>query len=401
MGEPGAGVLLTSVDVRGFRSARSVSFQPGAMSALVGEANAGKSNLIAAIRAVLDPEGATLGPSDVGEGGDGTISIRLGLAGGEEATLEGTPEHHSLQRPTAAPPVLFLPAAERGTTLVAEGGGRGDGAERAREFLRRALAGGGGPSSTAPALALIDALESCCASGERGLVLLIEEPELYLRPQAQRYLYRLLLALSEAGNQVFYSTNSPAFLNVARLHELGLVTYDPERGTAVHQPEPLPATSEFRALSEFDAERSELLLARAALLVEGLTEKVVFPFVFRALGLDVDRLGISIVECGGKTNLALFARVCQASGIPCVAVHDSDAAPSGRVSHAHRVLNTQVAQLVGAERVVVLDPDFEGVAGLRGGGRKPEQARLAFIAGRDIPEPLRRAARLVASLARD
>ena len=38
-------------------------------------------------------------------------------------------------------------------------------------------------------------------------------------------------------------------------------------------------------MTEFDAARSELFLARAAVLVEGLTEKLVLPFVFAALGL--------------------------------------------------------------------------------------------------------------------
>jgi hypothetical protein len=46
---------ITEVEVKGFRSARDVSFSPGPVCALVGEANAGKSNLIAAIRSVLDP----------------------------------------------------------------------------------------------------------------------------------------------------------------------------------------------------------------------------------------------------------------------------------------------------------------------------------------------------------
>jgi len=32
-------------------------------------------------------------------------------------------------------------------------------------------------------------------------VLLIEEPELFLRPQAQRYLYRQLRAFADNGNQ--------------------------------------------------------------------------------------------------------------------------------------------------------------------------------------------------------
>jgi len=44
-------------------------------------------------------------------------------------------------------------------------------------------------------------------------VVLIEEPELFLRPQAQRYFYRLLRAFAERGNQVLYSTHEPAFLN--------------------------------------------------------------------------------------------------------------------------------------------------------------------------------------------
>ena len=70
---------------------------------------------------------------------------------------------------------------------------------------------------------VVDALESCCARGLGGLLLLIEEPELYLRPQAQRYLYRVLREFSSAGNQVIYSTHSPAFLNVARLDELVFV----------------------------------------------------------------------------------------------------------------------------------------------------------------------------------
>jgi hypothetical protein len=38
--------------------------------------------------------------------------------------------------------------------------------------------------------------ESCSSKGLGGLLLLIEEPELYLRPQTQRYLYRLLREFS-------------------------------------------------------------------------------------------------------------------------------------------------------------------------------------------------------------
>lgn len=392
---------LASVEVRGFRSARSVSFAPGAVSALVGEANAGKSNLIAAIRAVLDPEAAPLQPSDRAEGGGGTISIRLGFAGGGEALLEGTPTNHSLDLPSTAPAVLFLPAADRGTTLVAGEVSAGVRAGRVLDFFWRALSGRGA-SSTAPALAFVEALESCCTSGVGGVVLLIEEPELYLRPQAQRYLYRLLRQFAAAGNQVIYSTHSPAFLSVGRLDELVFVERLPQTGTHAAQPEPVTPDEDFRILTEFDAERGELFLAHSVLLVEGQTEKLVFPFVFSALGYDHNREAISIVECGGKPNIPLFARICRAVGVPFVVVHDSDQHSGRKPIAAERALNALIAESADKESTVVLEPDFESIAGLEGHRHKPERAwrRFASLPPDEIPTPLRRAAELAVELAR-
>ena len=392
---------LTRVEVRGFRSARDVSFSPGPMCALVGEANTGKSNLLAAIRAVLDPAWAPLTASDAAEGGDGEISIRVSLAAGGEAALEGTFTRHGMTGPAALPPVAFLPAAARAGAVLAAGSDQGRGASRALEIFQGALAQDG-PTPAATALSVVDALESCCSLGVGGLLLLIEEPELYLRPQAQRYLYRLLREFSLAGNQVIYSTHSPAFLNVARLDELVLVEQLPRVGTHAVQPDPVTPDEDFRVLTEFDAARSELFLARAAVLVEGVTEKLVLPFVFAALGHDVDREAISIIECGGKPNLPLFTRICRATGVPFVVVHDSDRRANGRLVAAERALNALIAESAGEERTVVLDPDFEAVAGLAGHKRKPERAWREFASrsSAEMPPPLVRVAELALSLAR-
>jgi putative ATP-dependent endonuclease of OLD family len=233
-------------------------------------------------------------------------------------------------------------------------------------------------------------------------VLLIEEPELYLRPQAQRYFYRLLREFSLAGNQIIYSTHSPAFLNVTRMEELVFVERLPATGTHALQPEPVSADEDFRVMTEFDASRSELFLAHAIVLVEGLTEKLVLPFVFAALGYDVDREAISIVECGGKPNIALFARICKATGIPFVVVHDSDRRTSGRLAPAEQALNALIAETAGQERVIVLDPDFEAVAGLSGHRHKPEHAWREFAkrpAG-EMPRQLVNAAELTISFVR-
>jgi predicted ATP-dependent endonuclease of OLD family len=391
---------IVGVDVKGFRSIRDLSFSPGTMCALVGEASAGKSNLLAAIRAVLDPAGAPLAPTDPATGAGGEVSIRLGLADGSEASLEGTPERHTLTGPAVAPPVLFLSADARAGAVLAEQVPSGAGTAHALGTFHRVLARDR-PTSAGQALSVVDAVRSCCSLGLSGLVLLIEEPELYLRPQRQRYLYRLLRELSVAGNQIIYSTHSPAFLNVSRLDELVFVERLPRTGTRALQPALVSADDDFRILTEFDAERSELFLARAVVLVEGLTEKLALPFVFAALGHDVDEEAISVIECGGKPNIPLFARICGAVGVPYVVVHDSDRRPNGRISAAERVLNALIADTAGKERTVVLDPDFEAIAGLKGRSRKPERALRAFASrpAAQMPRPLVAAARLAISLA--
>ncbi len=388
---------VTRVEVSGFRSARAVSFSPGPLSALVGEANAGKSNLLAAIRAALDPAAAPLTAADMTEGGEGQVSIRVRLADGRKVALEGSPGQNAVTGGANAPPTLFLPAEERAGAMLAAWTPTREGP--AAKVFERALAQRA-LTLAARAHAVLEAVESCRSQGVGGLLLLIEEPELYLRPQAQRYLYRLLREFSLAGNQVIYSTHSPAFLNVTRMDELVFVERRPATGTHALQPEPVSADEDFRVMTEFDAARSELFLARAVVLVEGLTEKLVLPFVFSALGYDVDREAISIIECGGKPNIPFFARICRAAGIPFLVVHDSDRKASGKLVAAERALNALIAETAGADRVVVLDPDFEAVAGLHGNRRKPERAWKEFAerTSSEMPRQLVRVAEAAVSL---
>jgi hypothetical protein len=290
-----------------------------------------------------------------------------------------------------------LPAEARASALLAEGA-RGD-ADGRVEIFRRAFERRRPATAACRALSLIEALESCCAQGVAGVLLLIEEPELYLRPQAQRYLYRLLREFARDGNQVVYSTHSPAFLNVARLDELVFVERLPSTGTRALQPAPVPPDEDFRVLMEFDAARSELFLARAAVLVQGQTEKLVLPLVFSALGYDADREAISIVECGGKPNIPFFSHICTTIGIPFVILHDSDRRPSARLTPADQALNALIAETAGDARVIALDPDFEAVA--RVAGHKPERAWREFAerTAAQMPQELVHAAELALSLA--
>jgi hypothetical protein len=385
--------LLTSVRVRGYRSARDVELRLGPVSALVGEARSGKSNLLWAIRTLLDP--AVSPRRDDLRGRAGALTVEAQLADGRMIGLTARPPREQRASRQGAPPVVFLPALRRSGPLLDVDGTPGRGDEAVRTFSTLIDDGLKASSSSTAAGALVAGIDACRKAAVDGVVFLIEEPELFLRPQTQRYLYRRLRQLAAAGNQVIYSTHAPAFLNVARLEELVLVRYSERRGTHLVQPEALEADEAFRVVSEFDAERSELFLARAVILVEGRTEKLVLPTIFAALDHDADRAQVSIVECGGKSNIPVFARICKACRIPFVVVHDRDAAAGERPIPAEVELNRLIARLAGRRRTIVLEPDFEGVTGLRGHSNKPERAWEHFSTeGVRVPEPLERAVRL-------
>ena len=59
-------------------------------------------------------------------------------------------------------------------------------------------------------------------------------------------------------------------------------------------------------------------------------------------------------------------------------VHDSDLRPDREPSEAEQKLNALIRRQAGARRTVVLEPDFEGVAGFHGREHKPERAWAAW-----------------------
>jgi len=374
--------LLREVRAVNFRNARELVVQPGPVCALIGEPGTGKSNALFAVRALLDP-GYELPMS--ARTGEQALSIEATLTDGRTISLDDR---------DGAPAVIHFPAALRDDGLVA---GTADGrAAAVLGAIHRAL-----EHAPAPRIALVQGLEAC-ADGAEGIVFAIEEPELFLAPHGHRYLSRLLRKLASGGNQVLYTTHAPGLLNVAALEEVNLVTRDELGVTSIERLRPIDVDDTFRVLCEFDAERAELFFSRAAILVEGMTEKMTLPFVFAALGFDPDREQISIVECGGKSMLPLFVEICKRAHIPYVVVHDSDMRPGREPVESEVKLNELIRRRAGARRTVVLEPDFEGVVGYRGRQHKPERAwtRLARASRDELPAPLVRAVELALASAR-
>jgi predicted ATP-dependent endonuclease of OLD family len=363
--------------MHGYRAARDLDFEPGSMCALVGEASSGKSTVLTAIWTLLEAAAPPPTIDDVSHGSSGRIHLEADVERSASIFLDARPPETLNLNRAGAPPVLFFPANLRSSAVVAPA--TGVGAADVAELFEPPLAAHHWAQADG-GLQLVMGMERLLASNLRRFVLLVEEPELYLSPHAQRHLFRVLRALAQRGNQILYSTHAPVFLSVDRIEDLALVRHTRDAGTTLFQPEPLAEAEAFRVLSEFDNNRAELFLARAALLVEGRTEKMTLPLVFEALGLEPDKEGILILECGGKGNMPLFARICNACDIPYVVVHDRDAPKGQRPVESERIVNQQIQDVAGRRRTVVMTPDFEAVTGIggRGRGRKPRKAYLRF-----------------------
>jgi predicted ATP-dependent endonuclease of OLD family len=385
--------------MQGYRAARELEFEPGSMCALVGEASSGKSTVLTAIWTLLEAAAPPPTIADISHGTSGRIHLEAELEKGDTIFLDARPPDTLNLNRAGSPPVLFLPANLRPRNLVAPA--TGVGASDVAELFHPPYAAHHW-SQADGGLQLVAGMERLLASNLRRFVLLIEEPELYLSPHLQRHLFKVLRKLAQRGNQILYSTHAPVFLSVDRIEDLALVRHANDHGTTLFQPEPLAEAEAFRVLSELDSDRAELFLARAVLLVEGRTEKLAFPFVFEGLGIEPDKEGILILECGGKGNMPLFARICNACDIPYVIVHDRDAPKGQRPVESERVVNKQIQDVAGRRRTVVLVPDFEGVSGVtsRGKGRKPRRAYRHYTSNDEVPQQLRLAVERVLKAAR-
>ena len=58
------------------------------------------------------------------------------------------------------------------------------------------------------------------------------------------------------------------------------------------------------------------------MLLEGATEKTVFPLLAKELG--VFRYEYTLIDCGSKDNIPLYVKLMNKFSIPYVAVYDRD-----------------------------------------------------------------------------
>jgi len=192
---------------------------------------------------------------------------------------------------------------------------------------------------------------TCAPDGKkRNLILAVEEPELYMHPQAQRTIRRVFRKISEGNDQVFFSTHSSLLVDVAYFDEIirmesACEVLDCKKTTKCTAWQ-LPMTKMIEDLEAriprlkgkvtpesmrdlyshaYNPRRNEGFFASKIILVEGLTEEYSLPIYADAIpGCSFDPQGISVVECGGKGAMDRLFRIFNELHIPCYILFDYD-----------------------------------------------------------------------------
>lgn len=165
---------------------------------------------------------------------------------------------------------------------------------------------------------------------ERGYLLLFEEPELFLHPDAQKILFNALGVFSKK-NHVVVTTHSPLFLSPNALATF--IRLSKNRGQTGVKPftkalhvdlTGIAAKDEFQIIC-FE-NNSAAFFAKRIVLVEGDSDYIAFPHIAKTLNNEWDCLvhSVAFVRVGGKGSIARYRKFFEIFEVPVFVIGDLD-----------------------------------------------------------------------------
>lgn len=144
----------------------------------------------------------------------------------------------------------------------------------------------------------------------------IDEPELSLHPEAQRFLKEELEILSASGRNFWVATHSPVIFSPTTINDLGKAIFfsDPQK--------PYGNRPDFARLSagqESHLERSLLKLnsaqwalahSQAVLFCEGYRDRAIISKVCDRLGIRLSEKDVCVLDVGGKDEFSTLWLLC-------------------------------------------------------------------------------------------
>ena len=199
--------------------------------------------------------------------------------------------------------------------------------------LSQAQHQGSGARRTLMWAALKYAREHEGVEGQQNL-LLMDEPELCLHPNAVREACKTLYELPLTGKwQVMLTTHSPAFIDLSRDNTTVVrVERDPTadviKGTTVFRPEKARLSNdekiELKMLNLCDPSLCEFFFGGKTVIVEGDTEYTAFKYIMDKYSDDPRLHDVHIVRARGKATICLVAKILNQFNAKYGILHDSD-----------------------------------------------------------------------------
>ncbi|HUS70471.1 MAG TPA: AAA family ATPase [Anaerolineae bacterium] len=191
-------------------------------------------------------------------------------------------------------------------------------------------------------LSLLQTLAEEIRRGDEGqlfrpFMLIMEEPELFLHPSAQERMRDALEVIASRA-QVLVATHSPLVVSPSSLRQVILFdkTVCQETGkemtrcrAALHA---TPISADERDLiALLNLQRSSrIFFSDKVILVEGISDWYLLDAMAeRLIGSSLSKLGIGVVEVGGKDKLVRFKGILETLGLAVQAVADLDFLYSG------------------------------------------------------------------------
>jgi hypothetical protein len=188
--------------------------------------------------------------------------------------------------------------------------------------------------------------------------LLIEEPEAHIHTHIQKTLYS---NLKNNGTQIILSTHSTHISSASKISSMNIIGKSNKRSYVFQPANKLKDDEISRVERYLDAVRSNLLFAKGVILVEGDSEQILIPELFKkTLGLSLDEIGISLINIGstGFENVAnLFHR--ERIHRRCAIITDSDTSviplPANPLDDNDSQKHCRMSQHAGIQRKKRLD----------------------------------------------
>ena len=171
--------------------------------------------------------------------------------------------------------------------------------------------------------------------------LIFDEPELHLHPQFQSFFLNEIRKIAgnpieEPGKKLFFIiTHSPYFLDLQSITDLEhiLVCHNKHMPTYISDAE-LNEQDRYvlkKFLPRFNTHHKQFFFSPNPVFVEGYTDQQIITLLFEKVGLNIAASGSSIIDVGGKDELAVFYKLCKKLKIDCRIITDYDAFFRGKL----------------------------------------------------------------------